>query len=428
MNNALIAGIIFIITYILIISEKTHRTTAAMFGAVVMVVFGERYGFYSQKNALSYIDFNTIGLLLGMMIIVSVLGKTGLFEYLAIKSAKIARGNPWRLVLIFGSVTAFVSMFLDNVTTILLVAPTTIVVSRKLDLDPIPCLLSESLLSNVGGVATLVGDPPNVMIASATGFSFNDFVIHLAPIVFFVFFVSLFVIRIIFREEFKANPKNIEALMEMNEREQIEDWDNLKKSLAVLGFTIFLFTLHDKLSLNSSLVALIGAALTLLICRSDPHEVLLEVEWPTLVFFAGLFVVVGAVDKVGILSSVAFKIQSLSGFNIKVSILLIIFLAAICSSLVDNIPFTAAMIPVIKHMGEAGLNANPLWWALAVGVGFGGNGTFIGSSANVVTVGISEKYGYSITFRSWLRAGVPVMIVSTFIGAIFLLSFTEYFL
>ncbi|MFQ6052165.1 MAG: SLC13 family permease [Candidatus Hydrothermarchaeota archaeon] len=427
MNNSIIAGIIFVFTYILIISEKTHRTTAAMFGAVVIVLFGEKYGFYSQKDALAYIDFNTIGLLLGMMIVVSVLGKTGFFEYLAIKSAKISGGNPWRLLLIFGIVTAFISMFLDNVTTILLVAPTSIVVSRKLEIDPIPCLISESLLSNVGGVATLVGDPPNVMIASATGFSFNDFIIRLFPVVFFVLFACILVIRIIFRKELKKNPKNIEALMEMDEREQIDDWDNLKKSLAVLGFTIFLFTLHDKINLNSSSVALIGATLTLLVCKSDPHEVLLEVEWPTLVFFAGLFVVVGAVDKVGILSTVALKIQSFSDSDIKLGVLLVIFLAAFLSSLVDNIPFTAAMIPIIKHMGDAGLNVNPLWWALALGVGFGGNGTPIGSSANVVTLGISEKYGYPISFGRWLRAGVPVMIVSIIIASVFLTVFPQYF-
>ncbi len=418
---------IFIGTYILIFTEKMHRTTASLLGAVLMMLVGKYFGILTPEDIIHMIEFEVIFLLAGMMMIVAVLMPTGFFEFLAIKSVKLAKGNPWKMMIILGIVTAVLSMFVDNVTTVLLMVPITVMVANTLRISAVPLLLVEALLSNVGGVGTLVGDPPNVMIAAATGFTFMDFIVHLMPIVIVALFFSLYTLKYLYRDYISRIPENVEDVMKINEYEMIKDPKTMKRTVAILLFTIFLFIIHHKIGLEPFEVAMLGGILAIVVNRADPHKVLLEIEWSTLFFFAGLFIVVGTVDKVGILAMIAEEITSFVHGNYILATILILWISAIASAIVDNIPFTAAMIPVVKHMGELGVDVNPIWWALAIGAGFGGNGTPIGSSAGVIVIGLSEKYGHPITFREWLHKGTPVMIVSCIIGSIALLLFTEYF-
>jgi Na+/H+ antiporter NhaD/arsenite permease-like protein len=398
-----------------------------MGGAALMVLAGTYYGFLDEERAIEMVDFEVIQLLIGMMMIVGVLMPTGFFEYLAVKAAKIAKGDPWRMMILLGSITTFLSMVVDNVTTILLIVPVTVMIANKLKISAVPLLLSEALLSDVGGTATLVGDPPNILIASAAGFTFNDFLVHLFPVVLVALIASLFALKIMFRSYIKTKPENVEELMKIDEKEQIKDPKTMKRALLVLLFTIVLFLIHSEIGLRPSSVAIIGGILALLVTGADVYKVLGEIEWPTLLFFAGLFIVVGAVDEVGLLSTVAKGVVEMSGGEVVIATLLVLWFAAVGSAIVDNIPLTAAMIPVIQHMGELGMVINPVWWGLAMGVGFGGNGTPIGSSANVVTVGLSEKYGHKITYRGWVKVGTPIMIISSAIGSVTVLFFTRFF-
>ncbi len=417
---------IFLITYILIFTEKMHRTTAALLGAALMVIVGRYFGILTPEDAIHMIEFEVIFLLAGMMMIVAVLMPTGFFEFLAIKSVKLAKGDPWRMMVILGTVTAVLSMFVDNVTTVLLMVPITVMIANTLRISAVPLLLSEALMSNVGGVGTLVGDPPNVMIAAATGFTFMDFIYNLMPVVIVSMVFSLYVLKFMYRDYISRVPENIDEIMKMNEYDMIKDPKTLKRTVGILLFTIFLFTIHHKIGLEPFEVALIGGTLAVLVNRVDPHKVLLEIEWSTLFFFAGLFVIVGTVDKVGILAFIAEEIASFVHGNYLLATILILWVSAIASAIVDNIPFTATMIPVIKHMEELGIKAEPIWWALAIGAGFGGNGTPIGSSAGVIVMGLSEKYGHRITFKEWIHKGTPVMVVSCIIGSIMLSLAIKY--
>lgn len=448
---------IFALTYVVIFTEKIHRTPAAIGGALIMLLVGMHYGVFDEsieplleekiagkhlspeevtieKRILiqdyvvkELVDFEVIMLLMGMMIIVGVLMPTGFFEYLAVKAAKMARGDPWRMTILLGGTTTFLSMILDNVTTILLIVPVTIMVANKLKISAVPLLLCEALLSDVGGVGTLVGDPPNIMIASATGFTFMDFIYHLLPVVMVALFVALFTLRVVFWDYMSTKPSEeaVASLMALDENEQLKDIATMKRALAVLGITVIGFLVHGELGLQPSIVALMGGILALIVTKADIYKTLGEVEWPTLLFFAGLFVVVGIVAEVGVLKIVANWIISTSRGDVVYATMLVLWVGAIASAIVDNIPFTAAMIPVITEM-SATMNVNPVWWGLAMGVGFGGNGTPIGSSANVITVGLAEKYGHPISFKEWIKAGTPVMIISTIIGSIVTLMFTSY--
>ncbi len=402
-----------------ILSGKIHRTIAALVGASLMVVVGMGMGFYSQQEALASVDFNTLGLLLGMMILVSVLSRTGFFEYLAILTAKKSRGNPWYLMVILGSITTVLSLFLDNVTTVVLIAPVTILVAQILGISPVPFLMAEALLSNTGGVATLVGDPPNVMIGAASGLGFNDFLIHLGPVVFVVWLVVLLLLRFLFRRELAQKPSNVGALMAMDERAAVHDWKSLIRTIIVLAGVILLFFLHQWLHLTPAFVALLGASVALLWVQPDVDQVLKDVEWSVLLFFAALFVTVGGVEASGLLGLVAEQVTALTTQNLLLAGIVLIWVAALISAVVDNIPFTIVMIPVIQTMGAAGVNINPLWWALALGAGFGGNATPIGSTANVVVIAISEKAETPITTRVWMRVGLPVMLVACAVGTVF---------
>lgn len=419
MTTAQVVSIaIFVITFAMILLDRVHRTIVGMAGAAVMLAAGMVMGFYSQEQALHAIDFNTLGLLLGMMILVRILEQTGFFQYVAILTAKTSRGNPWFLLVMLGTTTTVLSLFLDNVTTVVLIAPVTILIAELLGISPIPFLIAEALLSDTGGVATLVGDPPNVIIGSAAGFTFGDFLTHTAPVVLVAWLATLLLLRLLFRSELAKPPRNIDALMRLDENEALHDRATLGKTIIVLGVIVLLFFLHGQLHLTPAYIALGGAAAALLWVRPDVDETLPHVEWSVLLFFAALFVAVGGLEAAGVLGLLAGGVVGLAQANLLAASLLVLWVAAIASATVDNIPFTIAFVPVIQQLGRLGIPTSPLWWALALGAGFGGNATPIGSTANIIVVTLSEKTRTPITTRIWLRSGVPVMIVTCIVGSV----------
>ena len=416
---------IFLATFVVILADKMHRTIVAFAGAAVMLLVGTAMGFYSQEEAFHSIDFNTLGLLLGMMILVAMLGRTGAFEYLATLAAKWSGGNPWYLLLFLGGTTTFLSLFLDNVTTIVLIAPVTVLIAELLGISPIPLLMAEALLSDTGGVATLVGDPPNVLIGSAAGLSFNDFLIHLAPIVLVVTLVVLFLLRFLFRKELSERPQNVKALMMLDEKAVLRDRRALMRIVTVLVGVVILFFVAERLHFTPAFVALLGATAALVWVRPDVEEILKDVEWSVLLFFTGLFVAVGGIEASGVLDLVAEPLARLATQNLLLTSVGLLWVSAIMSAIVDNIPFTITMIPIILGLQAEGIYVAPLWWALALGAGFGGNGTPIGSTANIITISVSEKTRTPITTAIWLRTGLPVMIVACIVGTIlFILLFS----
>jgi Na+/H+ antiporter NhaD/arsenite permease-like protein len=419
---------IFAITFGLIISEKVHRTVIGVFGAIIMLLFGMVGGFYSPSQALEAIDFNTIGLLMGMMVIIAILEETGAFQYLGIFTAKKTKGNPWLLVVALGTLTTLLSLILDNVTTIILIVPVTVVITRILKINPMPVLMAEALLSDTGGVATLIGDPPNIMIGSAANFGFNTFLTHSMPIVFFAWLATLIMLKFVFRKELKERPQNIEELMKMDEKEAITDKDTLKIILFVLALVVVLFFLHSSLHLAPSVVALIGAALALLLVspKKDPQKIFAKIELSVLAFFAALFVLVGGLEHAGVLEYLAQFLLSAGVENMVLTAIIVLWASAVLSALIDNIPFTVAMIPMIAHLQAEGMEVNLLWWALVFGVGFGGNGSPIGSTANIIVVSKSEKTDYPITFKSWFKSGTSTMIVTCVVATIAILLFHDF--
>jgi Na+/H+ antiporter NhaD/arsenite permease-like protein len=427
-NPFTISLIIFVITFGLIITEKVHRTVIAFFGAVVMVLFGIAGDFYTPTQALHAIDFNTLGLLMGMMVLVAILETTGAFQYLGIYVAKKTKGNPWLLVVALGTLTTVLSLILDNVTTIILIVPVTIVITKILKINPIPVLMAEALLSDTGGVATLVGDPPNIMIGSAAGFSFNDFLTHSLPIVFIAWIATLIMLRFVYRKEMKEVPQNIDELMKMDEKKAIEDPKTLKIIIGILCLVVLLFFFHHKLHLAPSMVAMIGASLALIFVfpTKDPQKVLEKAELSVLVFFAALFVLVGGLEHAGVLKHVSDMIIAGAADNILLTAIILLWMSAVLSAIVDNIPFTVAMIPVIATLQANGVDVNLLWWALVFGVGFGGNGSPIGSTANVIVVSKSEQTGNPITFKKWFLSGTMAMVITCTVATIAILLFHDY--
>jgi Na+/H+ antiporter NhaD/arsenite permease-like protein len=413
-----ISSLIFVLTYVGILSERIHRTIISLVGATAMIILGTWLGFYSDTAAVDAIDFNTIALLLGMMLIVGIMNKTGLFTYLAIRAAKLTKGSPWRLMLALGLFTSVVSMFLDNVTTIIVVAPVTLSIAEVIGMSAVPLLLGEALLSNIGGVATLIGDPPNILIGSAAGLSFNDFIIHLGPIVLVVWLIVQLLLLFIFRKQLHPSPEASEKITHLNEKRALVDPQTAKKMLVVLGMTVLLYVLHDTLNLSPGIVALIGASAGLLWVRPSVHEILNEVHWDILIFFLCLFIIVGGLEAAGALDLIAEGMAGLTGHGMIPAALAILWISAIMSAVVDNIPFTIAMLPIIAGLAARGVNAGPLWWALALGVGFGGNGTPIGSTASVVAVSISERTETPITFRTWIKSGSLSTVASCIVASI----------
>ncbi len=420
-----IAVVVFIVVFTLIITERIHRSVIAFFGAVLIVVLGNIFDFYHISDAFHAIDFNTLGLLAGMMVLVAILESTGFFQYLAILSAKKTKGDPWKLLLILGTVTTVLSCILDNVTTVLLISPVTIVIARIANISPIPILIAEALLSNTGGVATLVGDPPNVMIGSAADFSFIDFLTHIAPAVIICWGAVLGTLRLVFHKELAKKPEHIDAILGWDEKSALKDTGTCIKLLGILGLVILLFFFHHLLHIPPSFVSLIGASLALLVVNpnKDPQQYLTSVEWSVLVFFGSLFVLVGGLEHVGVLDAIATLITDQALQRPVMTAILLLWFAALASALVDNIPFTVAMIPVITHLEQLGVNANILWWALALGVGFGGNGSPIGSTANVVVVTKSEQTDDPIRFGQWFKSGTLAMIVACAVASVYIFIF-----
>jgi Na+/H+ antiporter NhaD/arsenite permease-like protein len=428
-----IATVILFLVYVLIALELMHRTLAAFLGAALIMfisyvvgTFNPGYFVLSFEDAMRAIDLNVIFLLMGMMIIVGVLKKTGLFQWLAYKSFAMARGNIYVLAGILMVVTAVASAFLDNVTTMLLMIPVTIEIAVALKLNPIALLIPEVFASNVGGTATLIGDPPNILIGSYANLSFGAFVTNLTVIVLIcMVFTAAFYIFWYRRSYKEAEVKDVERTIEyLKEEYRITDKGLLIKSLALLGFTILLFILHGFFHMEPSIAALTGAMLLLVVSRVDIVEMLEhEVEWPTLVFFMALFIVVAGAEETGLIQFIAEWVAYLSRGSLVVAIILVIWVSALASAAIDNIPFTATMLPIIAFLNHniPGAESGVLWWALALGACFGGNGTMIGASANVVTVGLAEKAGYHISFMSYMKACFAPMLITVAIATAYLL-------
>jgi len=419
-GHFIIGILVFIISYIAIVSEKLNRTIVALFGATLMILFHV----ISQSEALEKIDFNTLGLLIGMMIIVNILKKTGLFQYLAIKTAKMAKGDPKKILLYFSVIAAVASGLLDNVTTILLIVPVTLVISDTLKISPVPFIIAEIMSANIGGAATLIGDPPNIMIGGATGFGFVDFIVNLLPLMTVVFITTLVLLRIIFRKSFNVSEKDKLEILSFDENKAITDKSLLIKSLFVLFITILGFTLAEIVDIKSASIALFGASLLLLLSKTEPDEILERVEWSTIFFFGGLFVLVGSLENIGFINLLAEKLLAITQGSIPFTTILVLWMSSILSSFLDNIPYVATMIPLVNSMASSsGGNYEPVWWALSIGACLGGNGTIIGASANVVSRGILEKHGYKITFMGYLKIAFPLMIISIIISTVYLVIF-----
>ena len=418
-TQVIIATVVFLVTYAIIVSEKIHRTIIAFVGAALVVILG----IINPEKAVEAIDFNTIGLLVGMMIIVGITRQTGVFEYMAVKSAKSSKGEPLKILVALSLVTAVLSAFLDNVTTVLLIVPVTFAIAGQLKISPLPFLITEIIASNIGGTATLIGDPPNIMIGSATGLGFMDFVFNLTPVIVIIYVLTIFVIQIIYRKQMVTRPDLQENIMKLNEKDEIKDHALLRKCLVVLCLTVLGFILHQYVHLESSVIALSGASLLLLITREDPEHVLQAVEWPVIFFFIGLFVLVGGLEEVGVIEAVAKWSLEVTGGNMIPTAMLILWLSAIASAFVDNIPFVATMIPLIQDMGRLGgiSDLNFLWWSLSLGACLGGNGTIIGASANVVVIGIAEKRGTHISFFGYMKVAFPLMLMSIAVSTAYLL-------
>jgi len=412
---AWLAVVVFAGAYVLIATEKINRVAVAVGGASIMLAVGAtdaEHAFFSEDAG---IDWNVIFLLLGMMLIVSVLRRTGLFEFVAIWAAKKARGRPFPIMVILVLVTGVVSAALDNVTTVLLVAPVTLLVCDRLGVPPVPFLIAEVLASNIGGAATLVGDPPNIIIASRSGLSFNDFLSVLAPFVLVVLVLFVLLCRVMFRKAFRYDAARVQSVMALREGDAIRDRRLVVISLAVLFVVLLAFTLHTVLGLEPSVVALLGGLLLLALSRLDAGEVARDVEWPTLVFFAGLFVMVGGLVATGVIDTLARTATDAVEGKLWPATMLLLWASAGLSAIVDNIPYVATMSPIVAELVNAsgGLDkAQVLWWALAIGADFGGNATAVGASANVVVLGIAQRAGHPISFWGFTKYGLIVTVIT----------------
>lgn len=413
MTAELLAGGIFIAIYALIVTERIHRTLAALLGAVVVIALK----LIDQEEAFSphVVDFNVIFLLAGMMIIANTLGRTGIFQWLAVEAVRRAQGHPYRLLVLLSAITAVASAFLDNVTTVVLMTPVTFFVAKRLGTSPVPFLISQVLASNVGGASTLIGDPPNILIGSRLGKDFNDFLLNAAPAALVALAAYLAFARWLFRKELgeavtALEPEDIQRLVAAERR--IEDVGLMRLGLGVLGVTILGFLFARPLGLEGATIALGGAVVLMILAKEDVHEVLRTVEWPTLLFFVGLFIVVGAVVKAGIISDLAKAALAVTGGRTDLAALLVLWMSAVLSAIVDNIPYTITMIPLVQELAQGGVHVEPLVWALVLGANFGGNATIVGASANVVVASMSETRGYPISFTTYLRYGVPATLLT----------------
>jgi Na+/H+ antiporter NhaD/arsenite permease-like protein len=420
---AIVAVTVFVVAYLLIATEWVSKTITALAGAGVILALGvatSEDAFYSAETG---IDWDVIFLLLGMMIIVGVLRRTGVFEFVAIWAAKRAKGSPLRVMILLVLITAVASALLDNVTTVLLIAPVTLLVCDRLGVSPIPYLIAEALASNIGGTATLIGDPPNIIIASRSGLSFNDFLINLAPIAALALALFVAMLPVLFRGSFSVDPERVADVMALEEREAIKDPRLLIICGIVLAGVFAGFIGHAALHIEPSVVALLGAGLLVLLSRSKPRDFMPSVEWETLLFFTGLFIMIGALVKTGVIGALAEAAARATGGDALVATMLILFVSAILSGIIDNIPYVAAMSPIVLQLSEGiadPVQSNALWWSLAIGADFGGNLTAIGASANVVILGIAKRSGYPITFWEFTKTGAVVTVVTILLAAPYL--------
>jgi Na+/H+ antiporter NhaD/arsenite permease-like protein len=409
----------FAAAYVLIATERIHRVAAALGGAAAMVVLGVvdvHVAFFSEETG---VDWNVVFLLLGMMVIVGVVRQTGVFEYAAIWAAKRARGRPFLIMVMLLVITAAASALLDNVTTVLLIAPVTLLVCEQIETPPVPFLIAEALAANIGGTATLIGDPPNIIIASRSGLTFNDFVLNLAPIVVVLMVVLIGLCKLMFGRQLVYRPERVPALMALDEREAIRDRGLLVRSSVVLLAVLVGFTLHSVLHLEPSLVALLGAGALVAISRVDPEDYLAEVEWSTLVFFMGLFIMVGALVEVGVIESLASNVTEALGDRYLLASSVLLLGSGVLSGIVDNIPYVATMAPLVQDLVQAGNGApgaQAAWWSLALGADLGGNATAVGASANVVILGIAARNGHPISFWRFTKYGMVVAAVTILIS------------
>ena len=436
----LFSSVVMVSIYVILSFEIIHRTSIAIFGALILVIASLLVGIIIPKDTLRFvievIDFNTIGLLLGMMIIVAILGETGIFNWVGVKAIRLSKGNLWKLMLILCVFTAITSMFVDNVTIILLMVPVTLSIFKVLHISPIPFILGQTLASNIGGAATLIGDPPNIIIGSAANIDFTSFFLNMAPPILVTFLLGMVLLNIIFRKELKTIVNISRKFKAVDEESLIKDKSLLQNCIIVLAGVIFLFVIHGAIGIEASIIAVGGASILLIITRAHVEKILREVDWSTLIFFAGLFVVVGVLEEAELVALLAKILIGITGGEPWITFHAVIWISAIASGFIENIPFTTTMVPIIEILNSSnsisslfgGLNISPLWWALALGAGLGGNGTWIGSSAGVVAVGISLKYGHKISFIRWFKIGFPFMILTVALGSVVLMLMTFLYL
>jgi Na+/H+ antiporter NhaD/arsenite permease-like protein len=408
--------VVFVATYALIATERIHKTIAAMAGGTGMVLLG----IVSQEEAFEHIDFNVIFLLAGMMILASIIRKTGVFGWMAVRAARFAGGDAYRILVVMSVITAIASAFLDNVTTVVLVGPITLFLASRLGANPIPFIVAEILASNIGGAATLIGDPPNILIGSAAGIDFATFALHMAPLSAIVLVLFLVAARWLFRKDLGIDPSMRDALLALDERQMIADPRLLRRSLVVLGVTLLGFLVHGQLGYEPATVALTGAVVLMVVAREDPHDVLKDVEWPTLFFFIGLFMLIAGVIEIGMIQAIAQVLTDFTGGALALGTYVLLWLSAILSGVVDNIPYTATMIPVVEELSAPHDGQQVLWWALAAGADFGGNFTIIGASANVILASMAEREGHPITFGTFFRYAAPVTVGSIIVSMAYL--------
>jgi len=411
-----VAGGIFLVAYALIASERYDRTLIALLGAMLVIVLG----IVDQQEAFAAIDFNVIFLLVGMMVMAGALRKTGFFEFVAGHAIRLSRGEPFRLLVSLTVFTAVLSAFLDNVTTVVLIAPITLAITRTLRVNPFPYLISMVFASNIGGTATLIGDPPNILIGSAANLSFVDFLVNLAPVVTLILLAWIGMMRVIFYRRMDDDADRLDVLTLVDPAASIKDRPLMIRCLVVLGLTMAGFLLHSALGLEVATIAMLGATVLMLVGGLKPHEAFEDVEWNTLFFFIGLFILIEAIIQVGIISGIADAVGTAVAGRQGVATIGILWFSAIVSAVIDNIPYTATAIPIIQHLAQGGLEAQPMWWALSLGACLGGNMTIVGASANVVVANMAAREGHPITFWQFLRYGTAVVVMSMVISTAYL--------